>query len=328
MSTFEFLSHLKTLDIRVWAEGDRLRCNAPSNALTPELQEELRSRKTEILAFLQAAETWVESPSSLVPIQPTGRKPAFFGVAGHNGDTFCYVPLARYLGVDRPFYGLQPPGVDGVGAPLTAVEDLATYFVKDICAFQPQGPYFVGGYCLGGIVAFEIAQQLCKQGREVAFLALFGTMCPTAFSLVHRARFQIGEIGRRLARHVTNLCKHSPREWLAYLQAKGKTRQEENEEEQRRSGENPHRQRIEAATVFAVRQYKPQVYPGRIALFLPNNNPVDLFGDRFLDWQRFSAETLDLYTGPSQCDGNTMLREPHAQTFADLFRSSLNKVPT
>ena len=323
MSTFEFLSHLKTLDIRVWAEGDRLRCSAPSNTLTPKLQEELRSRKTEILAFMQAAETWVESTSSLVPIQPTGRKPAFFGVAGHNGDTFCYVPLARHLGVDRPFYGLQPPGVDGVGAPLTAVEDLATHFVKDIRAFQPEGPYFVGGYCLGGIVAFEIAQQLRQQSREVALLALFGTPSPTSFHLSWRSRVAMQEFFQRVMLHVTNLRARSPRDWIYYVLDKKEKRREERQQ----SDNNLYRRQVEQATVRAVRTYEPRVYPGRIALFLPSDNPTNLFSDRLLDWQLFASDGVDLYTGPPDCNcnGDVMLREPHVKSFAELLRSSLNR---
>jgi len=325
MSTFEFLSQLKAKDIRVWAEGDRLRCNAPSNVLTTELQEELRNRKTEILAFLNAAQSWSESTTTLVPIQPVGTNSRVFGVAGHNGDTFCYVPLSRQLGIERPIYGLQPPGVDGIGAPIRVVEDLASLFVRAIIAFQPDGPYLVSGYCLGGVIAFEVAQQLRQQGKEVALLSLFGSPCPTAFSWTHQARLKIGDIMKRMRQHGKALLSQSPLHWPAYLRSRADARRAEHQKEQQSEAEHPYRRKVEDATVQAVLQYKPQVYPGRIALFIPSDNPTYLFGDRFYDWQRFCSQPLDLYTGPSTCNGDVMLREPYVQTFAEYFRSSLNR---
>src|SRR5262249_18534753 len=71
-----------------------------------------------------------------------------------------------------PFYGLRPHGLDGQRAP-TTIEDMAADYIKEIQSLQSEGPYFLGGYSLGGIVAFEIAQQLRKQGQEVASPVLF-----------------------------------------------------------------------------------------------------------------------------------------------------------
>jgi thioesterase domain-containing protein len=326
MSTFEFLSQLKAKDVRVWAEGDRLRCNAPNNVLTAELQAELRNRKAEILAFLNAAQSWSESITPLTPIQPFGANRRVFGIAGHNGDIFCYVPLSRHLGVERPIYGLQPPGVDGIGAPLTVVEDLASLFVRTIIAFQPTGPYLVSGYCLGGIIAFEVAQQLRQHGKEIGLLALFGSMCPTAFSRTHQTRIKIEAMMRKMKQQRMMLSSQSPLHWPAYLRSRAAVRREEDLKEKQREAEHPYRRKVEEATVQAVRQYKPQMYPGRVALFIPSDNPLYLFGDRFLDWQKFCSQPMDVYTGPSSCDGDVMLREPHVQIFAEYFRSSLAKV--
>ena len=65
-----------------------------------------------------------------MPLQAQGRGAPVFGVPGHNGDVFCYRALARELGDEHPFFGLQPPGVDGQRAPLTRVEDIAAYFAE------------------------------------------------------------------------------------------------------------------------------------------------------------------------------------------------------
>jgi thioesterase domain-containing protein len=98
-----------------------------------------------------------------VPLQANGPRVPVFGVAGHNGDVFCYRILAQCLGEEQPFYGLQPPGLDGEGEPLERVQDLAAYFARQILAFRPAGPCTLAGFCAGGTVAFELAQQLAAR---------------------------------------------------------------------------------------------------------------------------------------------------------------------
>jgi phthiocerol/phenolphthiocerol synthesis type-I polyketide synthase E len=86
-----------------------------------------------------------------------------------------YRDLSLHLGDDQPFYGLQSQGLDGSCPPLTIAE-MAAVYVKEIRRVQPHGPYFVAGYCMGGTVAFEVAQQLQERGEPIALLALFDTM--------------------------------------------------------------------------------------------------------------------------------------------------------
>ena len=113
--------------------------------------------------------------SPLVAIQAAGSRPPFFCVHGAGGNVLIYRDLARRLGSDQPFYGLQAPGLDGSCPPLARVEDMAALYAKEIRRVQPSGPYFLGGYCLGGTIAFEIARQIQAQGERVALLAMFDT---------------------------------------------------------------------------------------------------------------------------------------------------------
>jgi thioesterase domain-containing protein/aryl carrier-like protein len=110
--------------------------------------------------------------SCLVPIQPTGSHRPFFCVHPGGGDVLCYAPLARYLGPDRPFYGLQSRGLSGEAEPLRRIEDMAALYLEELRRVQPWGPYTLGGWSLGCIVAFEMAHQLREQGETVALLAL------------------------------------------------------------------------------------------------------------------------------------------------------------
>jgi phthiocerol/phenolphthiocerol synthesis type-I polyketide synthase E len=130
----------------------------------------------EELVKILRGETAASGWSPLVAIQAAGSRPPFFCMHGAGGTVLIYRDLARHLGDDQPFYGLQSQGLDGSCAPLTKVEEMAALYVKEIRRVQPHGPYFLGGYCMGGTVAFEVAQQLRAEGEPVALLALFDTM--------------------------------------------------------------------------------------------------------------------------------------------------------
>lgn len=82
--------------------------------------------------------------------------------------------------MDQPFYGLQAQGVDGRLAPLTTVEAMASQYVEAIRSVQPQGPYRLAGYSAGGVIAYEMAQQLKKDGQPVELLAMIDTLSPTS----------------------------------------------------------------------------------------------------------------------------------------------------
>jgi len=110
--------------------------------------------------------TW----SRLIPLNTSGSKPPFFLLHGEE-------TLGRRIGMDRPVYELRPHGLDGQRAPST-VEEMAADYLREIRAVQPQGPYFIGGYSFGGLLALELAQQLKDQGQEVRLLILLAPTTP------------------------------------------------------------------------------------------------------------------------------------------------------
>jgi phthiocerol/phenolphthiocerol synthesis type-I polyketide synthase E len=107
---------------------------------------------------------------------------------GAGGNVLLYRDLSLHLGADQPFYGLQSIGTDGSRPPLTRIEEMAALYVAEIRKVQPTGPYFLGGYCGGGTIAFEVAQQLVACGETVALLALFDTMNWSKIPLTMRSR--------------------------------------------------------------------------------------------------------------------------------------------
>jgi aspartate racemase len=126
----------------------------------------------EQLCDILRQEGWKPRWVSLVPIQPKGARPAFFCVHGLGGHVMRFGALARHLGPDQPFYGLQSRGLDGKHPCDATVEQMAANYIEEMRSLQPQGPYRIGGYSFGGAVAYEMARQLAEQDQEVALLAL------------------------------------------------------------------------------------------------------------------------------------------------------------
>ncbi|RKH00097.1 non-ribosomal peptide synthetase [Corallococcus sp. CA053C] len=116
----------------------------------------------------------------MVTLRTGGAGTPLFLVHAVGGNVLGYVGLARELGPDRPVYGLQAPAPD---APARALEELAALYNEELRRVQPQGPYLLGGWSMGGVLAYEMARQLTEQGQEVATLALLDTHLPPG----HRA---------------------------------------------------------------------------------------------------------------------------------------------
>ncbi|AUX45576.1 beta-ketoacyl synthase [Sorangium cellulosum] len=112
------------------------------------------------------------------PGGPGGKERPLFLVHPVGGDVLCYEALSRRLGADQPVYGLQARGLDGAEPPRSRIQDMARDYAGAICAAQPSGPYLLGGWSFGGIVAFEVAQELRRRGEQIALLALIDSGAP------------------------------------------------------------------------------------------------------------------------------------------------------
>jgi len=317
-----FLEELRSRDIRVWADGDRLRCTAPTGVLTPELRDQLRERKADIVEFLRSAETLAQQERAIVPLQPHGTRAPIFGVPGHSGDVFCYRLLAQHLGDDQPLFGLQPPGVDGQSEPLTRIEDLAAYFAAQIRAYRPDDSYVIAGYCAGGTIAFELARQLQQHGAAIRSVALFTSPYPTSYR-------RLPQLGQRIAGEVESVRQHA-RVLLSLSNGERRryiTQRLRDRKARRNAPPAPPdpvevlRAKVQAATIVGLRRYTPRQFDGRLSLFLPNKGWLRP-GSPMLRWKRVARET-EKYVGPDGCDGDHMLLESHVRVFADLFRASL-----
>jgi thioesterase domain-containing protein len=110
---------------------------------------------------------------SVVPIREQGSRQPLYLMHGLEGEIGRYYDLANRLPLDQPVFGVQPPP-----EPSTTIEAMAARYVTEIRARQPQGPYLLGGFCIGGILAFEMARQLTASGERVAPLMLLDCLAP------------------------------------------------------------------------------------------------------------------------------------------------------
>ncbi len=293
----------------------------------------------EQLATLVRQPINASSWSPLVPIQSSGSKQPFFCVPGAGGNCIYLYTLAHHLGKEQPFYGLQSLGLDGESKPHTRIEDMAADYIEAIQSVQPQGPYFLGGHSFGGMVAFEMANQLHKLGHEVALLALLdsgepGYLNNELVSHVDDAGWlnKIADLfenfyGKSLNVSYNTLKYLAPDEQLNYFQ----------ERLQMANLLPPNvgtRQLGGLLQVFKSNHqtasvYMPQeVYPNRITFFRASeidavsSLPSDIVENSEIGWGKFSVQPLDIQVVPGS--HITMLSEPHVQVLAEYLRTYLS----
>jgi thioesterase domain-containing protein len=244
-------------------------------------------------------------------------------VPGADGDVYCYVRLARELGPSQPFYAFEPPGVDGSEPAMRSIEALAARYLADLRAVQSEGPYFIGGFCVGGIVAFELARQLAITGQEVALLALFETPSPWGLTRWGRTLARI-----RYRRDVLRwLASQSWPRQISFVRSRLARRL--SRLSGRRSPDGGwFEQPMVRATYQAVRAYVRGVrtYTGGIVLFLGSPALRRAIYWRQLDWTHFTTGGLEVRTGIDGCiDAAMMLGDPaHVRALADLLRPYLS----
>jgi acetoacetyl-CoA synthetase len=262
-----------------------------------------------------------EMPIPLVQLRPGNGRP-FFLVHSLSGTFLELWPMLRMLDTRRPVYGLQPRGLTPGQEPYLRVSDMAADYIGHMRSVQAHGPYAIGGYSFGGLVAFDIAQQLCRAGETVELLSLIdthvhGRYLPLRQWLFHRVR-RLGDTVRTL-----NSLPRQAR--LPYLQNKSAVL---IDRVRARFGLTPRRpdlvgdvireahfppalRRVRGAMLLAMRQYRPEPYPGKVvylrAAVPGNNDPLPV-------WRKVVRGGLDVNVTPG--DHDEMICGPNAKELA------------
>lgn len=269
--------------------------------------------------YLSAIPEW----KCLVFIQPKGTRTPFFFVGGYTSPDDTLLVLSRFaphMGTDQPVFGFRPRWVDGHGEAYSCVEEAATEFLSELRAVQPSGPYALGGYCVGGVIALEMARHLIRSGEKVSLLALLDCERPTAyrafladFRLVYRRLFHIADVlGSILiprGRARGDIIREVLRRKAAIAQPV-----ESKESADHRFHDN----------MIAYRRlaygHRLAEYPGRITLLV--NDQQSRF-DKYMGWKGIAREGLDVH--PVSGDHFTVLTI-HGQQIGELLRSRLDEM--
>ena len=155
------------------------------------------------------------SRSTLIPLREAGSKPPLFCVHPDHGLVLFYQALTSRLPPDQPVYGLQAVGADGDEAPLSSLEAMAARYIADIRKFQPHGPYHLGGYSLGGVLAAEMARQLHAAGQQVGLLALLDAYAPVGVPEKPNQQAAPAAPGRSFSDAASDAARQRPERCLA-----------------------------------------------------------------------------------------------------------------
>jgi thioesterase domain-containing protein len=250
-----------------------------------------------------------------------------------GGNVLCYGELVRRLGGEEPVHGFQSAGLSGM-PPHTSLEEMAAHYLGLLKGVQPRGPYRLGGWSMGGVIAFEMARRLTEEGSEVERLALFDSLPPgypesegeeddvrLLFGLAHDLA---GLTGRSVPLSRADLEGKSADEGLALLL-----------ERARQAGAiapwfgmNMAAQlwRVYQANVRALLAYRPATpFPGRVSLWTASENPWrDSLGPR-LGWEAFAAGGVEVELIPADHYG--LLREPAVLELARQLGDQLRDQP-
>jgi acetoacetyl-CoA synthetase len=264
--------------------------------------------------------------STLVQMRAGSGRPLFM-LHSITGSVMECLTLAGMLQNERPVYGLQALGLDGDEAPQHSVEEMARGYVRRMREVQPSGPYALVGYSFGGLIAFEIAQQLVAAGEKIEMLCLLDTYVHEhCLSLPQWTRYQAGIVAQRL-RELRSL---DAAERFGFVRGKaaaftGRVRTRMGADTHRPSADTaglpPALERVRESMRVAMTNYTPRRYDGGPIVYVRATMLDDSYGDPLPVWERVAKHGLQIM----KVDGRhtDLVVEPHLVTVAQTLTDAL-----
>ncbi len=287
------------------------------------------------LSKIVRKEDWVPSWSSLVRIRQGGSKPSLFLMHSHGGNVLEYHALVNGLEPDQPLYAFQAKGLDGNITKDPTFEEMASNYIDELRSFQPQGPYYLGGFCLGGLLALEAAQQLTAAGQEVALVVMIQSMHPEAnrfkrnttvfqrwwYRAIWRIKLEMENLYQRGDGYI---AERSRRAWEVGRARFAIALDNRNGKKPSNPSQLPLLYIFEALRIElrkAMEKYVPRPYGGDVLLFRASRQLPGLDSDEFLGWKRVLHGKLEVCEIPGR-QQNLML-EPNVSRLSKELSSRL-----
>ncbi|AUH63833.1 type I polyketide synthase [Paracoccus zhejiangensis] len=254
----------------------------------------------------------------------------FFIVAGMFGNVMNLHQMAQRVGQDRRFYGLQARGLFGDDKPHESFAEAAQDYLAEIRQIQPEGPYLLGGFSGGGLIALEMARLLVAEGEETAMLVMLDTPLPMRPAISRRDKVLIR--AQEMREQGLSFWSDWARNKLAYELSR--RRKERDAEQETEEAEGFHDLAIESAFRGALPKVALEVWPGPVTLFRP---PLDYrykvsdgqfvtAGREYLipdnGWGRWMPQ-LQVHEVPG--DHDSMVLEPNVRRLGMLLREILRR---
>jgi len=274
---------------------------------------------------------------SLVPLQAEGSKPPLFLIHGFGGGVLGYGELARLLETDQPVYGVPAKGYEDGEQPHTSIKEMAAEYIRVLRTVQPTGPYYLAGYSYGGVVAFEMANQLHTQKEQTALLVnMLGYAPNSPNSKIHP---------KNVAFFIKN-CWYWLNDYFARPDRKGQFLRtfawmKMAYQKVFHKDDQPAIQSIidnivgdpkelseqelilMKAHVKAIMDYEPSVYPGNLTLFRVRTLALSHWSDPQMGWGPLVAGGLEIREVPGA--HYNILEPPHVEAVSQQLKECLSK---
>ncbi|HEY5984613.1 MAG TPA: non-ribosomal peptide synthetase [Anaerolineales bacterium] len=260
----------------------------------------------------------------MIPVRTTGKREPVFCLGGKGGTPIRFRALLSKIDPDRPVYYFRSRGLRQGERTIDHVEEIAAQYLAEVKRIQPHGPYFFLGESGGGIVAYEMAQQLIRQGAGVGFLGLLDTYLPKYRNI----RPPMGTLVRKHLQTITSGGSQGLRVYVGYYVglAAYKLRRAWSRLRLRwistvRSGAMARHARVELANIRASRSYTPQPYPHSVHLFHAVRQALYEGNVRANGWADVGIG--DLVVHPLDCYHGNVLFEPFVSEVARVMNQLL-----
>ncbi len=222
--------------------------------------------------------------AAVVPVQARGSKPVLYWVRGGS----FLLPLAKRLGPNQPILGLHLPAADASRLPTPyKFEDISTALVRQLQEVQPEGPYFLAGLCVNGVIAYEMARQLMQQGHEIALLAMFDAQNPAYYeNFAHQSRTEL--LLQRTGHHLRNFRRQKLADYvndrMTGIQRRASVRYWRVRHALGLTVDNKHLQDLDTIVHPASFVYRPEAYAGEVVFFQSTDWPHGQYWNFYASW--------------------------------------------
>jgi len=269
--------------------------------------------------------------SCIVPIKPSGSKVPFFMIHGGGLNVINYVNLSKHFDEEQPFYGIQGIGEKGFENWYKSVEAMAAHYIEAIIKINPNGPYAIGGYCVGGIIAFEISRQLKEQGKEVSLTALLDSYADSSYYYKTNRQKKLARYYQRTYKRLIFL-KEMLTSWKFFKKRFNSKKDYILKKHFNKNNIIMSKQEISAQELFTeavgkilniLDKYHLKPQNIEVDLFRSKNRIDHQFAPSHLGWKKAALKGVKIHTIPT--DNFDIRESPHDKILARIFQDILNE---